>query len=146
MRSATKYILLLIVLLFSTNTAFAQKGKTKPKSSKYEMQGPFCNGLARVKTADKKWGFIDTTGNVVVPPKYNEVTNFNEGLARVRLGQKWGLIDTKGTILRKPTFNFIGEFVDGVAKVLLEGEEYYMNKEGMRCDKNGKKVVGGEEY
>ena len=71
----TKHIYFLLIILFSATTSFAQKGKTKPKSSKYEFQGPYCNGLARVKTAEKKWGFIDTTGNVVVAPKYNEVTN-----------------------------------------------------------------------
>ena len=148
MKIKTKHFYFLFIILFSVSISFAQKGKgkTKPKSSKYEFQGPFCNGLARVKTAEKKWGFIDTTGNVVVAPKYNEVTNFSDGLARVRIGQRWGLIDTKGAILRKPTFQFIGEFVDGVAKVLLEGKEYYMNKEGMRCDKNGKPVVNGEDY
>lgn len=141
-----KHFYFILIILFSVSNSFAQKGKTKPKSSKYEFQGPFCNGLARVKTAEKKWGFIDTTGNVVVAPKYNEVTNFNDGLARVRVGQRWGLIDTKGTVLRKPTFQFIGEFVEGVAKVLVEGKEYYMNKEGMRCDKNGKPVVNGQDY
>lgn len=144
MKLLTKYIFVLLAFLFVANHSFAQKGKSKPKSSKYEFQGPYFNGLARVKTAEKKWGFIDTTGNVVVPPKYNEVTNFTDGLARVRIGQRWGLIDTKGAVLRKPTFQSIGEFVDGVAKVLLEGEEYYINKEGMRCDKNGKHVVNGE--
>lgn len=145
MNAAAKYILFILVLFFSADV-FAQKGKTKPKPSKYEFQGPYCNGLARVKNAQKKWGFIDTTGGVVVPLKYNEVTNFVDGLATVRVGQKWGLIDTKGTVLRKPTFQSIGVFVNGVAKVLLEGEEYYMNTEGMRCDKNGKPVVNGQDY
>ena len=116
----------------------------KTNFSQITFQKHYCNGLARVKTAEKKWGFIDTTGNVVVAPKYNEVTNFNDGLARVRIGQRWGLIDTKGTVLRKPTFQSIGEFVNGVAPVLLEGKEYYINTEGMRCDKNGKHVVNGE--
>lgn len=136
----------LFILLFSASCAFAQKGKSKSKTqpkSGYDYKGPYYEGLARVKTK-LKWGFVDSTGNVVVPLKYNEVTNFDGGVARVRVGTKWGLIDNKGTVLRKPTFDAIGEFVNGVAKVLLEGEEYYMNKEGMRCDKNGKPVVNGD--
>lgn len=144
MKSKTKYIFFLFILLFSATSTFAQKGKSKPKKkSGYDFQGPYYEGLARVKTK-LKWGFIDSTGNVVVPLKYNEVTNFDGGVAKVRVGTKWGLIDNKGTVLRKPTFDGIGEFVNGVAKVLLEGEEYYMNKEGMRCDKNGKPVVNGD--
>lgn len=138
-----KYFLFLFVFILSTST-FAQKRKSKPKAqSGYDYKGPYYEGLARVKTK-LKWGFVDSTGNVVVPLKYNEVTNFDGGVAKVRVGTKWGLIDNKGTVLRKPTFDAIGEFVNGVAKVLLEGEEYYMNKEGMRCDKNGKPVVNGD--
>lgn len=140
-----KYLLLIFVFILSASSMVAQKGKSKPKakSSGYDFQGPYYEGLARVKTK-LKWGFIDSTGNVVVPLKYNEVTNFDGGVAKVRVGTKWGLIDNKGTVLRKPTFQSIGEFVNGVAKVLLEGEEYYMNTEGMRCDKNGKHVVQGD--
>lgn len=143
-----KYFLLIFVFILSTFSTFAQKGKSKTKSktqpkSGYDYKGPYYEGLARVKTK-LKWGFVDSTGNVVVPLKYNEVTNFDGGVAKVRVGTKWGLIDNKGTVLRKPTFDAIGEFVNGVAKVLLEGEEYYMNKEGMRCDKNGKPVVNGD--
>lgn len=141
-----KYFLLIFVFILSTFSTFAQKGKSKSKTqpkSGYDYKGPYYEGLARVKTK-LKWGFVDSTGNVVVPLKYNEVTNFDGGVAKVRVGTKWGLIDNKGTVLRKPTFDAIGEFVNGVAKVLLEGEEYYMNKEGMRCDKNGKPVVNGD--
>src|SRR3989344_4411812 len=120
MKSKTKYVFFLFILLFSATSTFAQKGKSKSKAqpkSGYDYKGPYYEGLARVKTK-LKWGFVDSTGNVVVPLIYN-----------------------KGTVLRKPTFDAIGEFVNGVAKILLEGEEYYMNKEGMRCDKNGKPVV-----
>ena len=96
--------ILLLALLLGSITGFAQKGKTKEKTgvtAKYDMAGPFCNGLARVKTKNK-WGYIDTTGNVVVPPKYNEVENFSDGIARVRIGQKWGLIDTTGKEINIP--------------------------------------------
>lgn len=122
---------------FAINCSYAQKKEPKQKTgvtAKYDYAGPFCNGLSKVKLA-KKWGYIDTTGNVVVPLKYNEVESFSEGIARVRLGQKWGLIDASGRELIKPTFDAILEFVNGKAKVLLNGQEYFMNKEGIRVDK-----------
>ncbi|MCX6296234.1 MAG: WG repeat-containing protein [Bacteroidetes bacterium] len=134
MKSQSKYVYFLLILLFSATNSFAQKGKSKPKSSKYDFQGAYFEGIARVKM-EHKWGFIDTTGNVIIPPKYNEVTNFSGGLAKVRMGQKWGLVDTKGTVIIKPTFDAILDFVDGKAKVLLNGEEYYMNREGQRVGK-----------
>ena len=94
--------------------------------------GSFNQGLAKVKK-EKKWGFIDTTGNVVVKSKYNEVENFSDGSARVRLGQKWGLVDTTGAEIIKPTFDWIYDYdANGVAKVKLNGMEYYMDKRGQR--------------
>ena len=97
------------------------------------MVGPVCNGIMRVKL-NHKWGFIDTTGNVVVAPKYNEVTNFSYGVARVRVGRKWGLIDTAGKIIIKIECDFIGNFIDGVAKVMIDGVEYYTNTKGIRVE------------
>ena len=136
MKTQLKYFLFLI-LFFTVNSSFAQKkGEHKEKTgvaAKYEMVGPVCNGIMRVKL-NHKWGFIDTTGNVVVAPKYNEVTNFSYGVARVRVGRKWGLIDTAGKIIIKIECDFIGNFIDGVAKVMIDGVEYYTNTKGIRVE------------
>src|ERR1044072_4288455 len=131
-------LLIAAFLLFcSADASFAQKGKTKEKTgvtAKYDYAGPFCQGVARVKL-NKKWGYIDTTGNVLIPPKYTEVENFSDGIARVRTGTKWGLVDISGKEITTPAFDAIFEFVNGKALVLLNGEKYYMNREGQRVDK-----------
>jgi len=129
MKLHLKHFLLALILLFVASGSYAQKGKSK--SSKYDYQGPYCDGLARVKT-NQKWGFVDTTGNVVVPPKYNQVENFVDGLAKVRTGQRWGLVDKTGAVIIKPTFEWIYDFNDGIAKVKIDGEEYYMDRNGQR--------------
>ena len=129
-----RFIYFFFIMFWSVNISFAQKGKSKEKTgpgSKYEIVGPICNGITRVRL-NHKWGFIDTTGNVVVSPKYNEVTNFSYGVARVRNGRKWGLIDTKGAILIKVECDFIGDFADGVAKVMIDGQTYYTDTNGVR--------------
>jgi hypothetical protein len=131
MKLQLKHFLFALILLFVATGSYAQKGKSKPKSSKYDYQGPYCDGLARVKI-NQKWGFIDTTGNVVVPPKYNQVENFVDGLAKVRTGQRWGLVDKTGAVIIKPTFEWIYDFNDGIAKVKIDGEEYYMDRNGQR--------------
>ena len=74
------------------------------------------NGLAAVKK-DGKWGYIDTTGAVVIPFQYNYAYSFSEGKAVVSLGEgrtgtnwegeeitEWpmGLIDEQGR--RKQAF------------------------------------------
>ena len=120
-------------LIFSQNS-FAQKGTKKEKTgplAKYDYAGPFYEGLARIKL-EKKWGFADSTGNVVVKPKYNEVENFKDGLAKVRTDTKWGLVDKSGNEVIKPTFDAIYEFINDRAMVLLNGEKYYMNRQGQR--------------
>ncbi len=134
MLSKIKYVYFFLIFLFCFNSSFAQKTKNKVPS-KYEIQGPYCNGLARVKM-NKKWGFIDTTGGVVVPLKYDEVCNFSEGLAKVRIkkngssGGGWGLIDTKGQVIVKPMFDWIYDFENGKAKVKADGEEGYIDRNG----------------
>ncbi len=124
----TIYLILILAFAFDANSAFAQK-KTE-KSSKYEIQGPFCNGRAKV-CSDHKWGYIKKDGSVVVKPKYIQAENFDEGLARVRSVKGWGLIDTTGNVVLMTEFNYISEFVDGKAKVrMITGEETYINTKG----------------
>jgi len=42
---------------------------------------------------DGKWGFIDETGKLCIPFKYDIVYGFTEGLAAVWLNGKGGFID-----------------------------------------------------
>ena len=45
---------------------------------------------------DCKWGYIDGTGQYVIPPRYDATILFVNGLAPVALDGKWGVIDTTG--------------------------------------------------
>lgn len=44
----------------------------------------FVNGRCAFETAEHKWGAIDTNGNIVIEPKYDEVVIFTEDYAIVR--------------------------------------------------------------
>ena len=46
-----------------------------------------------------KWGFIDTTGKVVINFQYDEAWEFSSGRAAVRKGEKWGYIDKNGKLV-----------------------------------------------
>ena len=71
---------------------------------------------------DIKWGFVDRQGNEIVPPRYDEVWDFSDGLAVVRLGgewdfarqrwygARWGLVDTQGNEIVPPQFDGIVRF------------------------------------
>jgi len=130
MKYNIKCLYLFCIFIFASNFAFGQRHHKPVVSKKYEYQGPFCNGLARVKL-NRKWGYIDTTGALIVSPKYDEVENFSEGLARVRVTQKgWGLINTSGIEIVKPMFQWIYDFQNGKAKVKAGGQEGYIDRNG----------------
>ncbi len=50
-------------------------------------------GIIKVKN---KLGCIDSAGNLIVEPKYDEITAFKDGFATVRIGNAWGMINKKG--------------------------------------------------
>ncbi len=58
----------------------------------------FSEGLAAINKLDK-WGFIDTTGNVVISRKFNDIGSsggFHEGFACVLFENKWIFINKAG--------------------------------------------------
>lgn len=68
--------------------------------------GTFSEGLCNVYKFESsfwgsncKYGFIDTTGVIVIPLIYDSIKPFSEGYAAVKLKNKWGYIDRKGNIL-----------------------------------------------
>ena len=46
-----------------------------------------------------KYGYVDKTGKVIIPIKYQSVYNFSEGLAMVKLNNRWGAIDKTGEVV-----------------------------------------------
>ncbi len=133
MKPIYKYIYSILIFVFISSIAFAQK-ENKTKSTKYDFQGAYFNGLARIKQ-NHKWGFVNKDGKEVVKPKYNEEENFSDGLARVRRERKWGLVDTTGTEIVTPMFDWIYDFENGKAKVTLMGQEAYINRQGQKVNK-----------
>lgn len=45
---------------------------------------------------DRKWGFIDEAGKIVIEPQFDRCSSFVQGLARVRMDGKFGYIDKRG--------------------------------------------------
>lgn len=84
------------------------------------------------------WGYIDKTGEIVVPGKYTLAYDFSEGLAAVRIGEypndKWGYINVAGEEVVPCIYDDAGAFSEGIAAVMGHGN--------WGCiDKTGKEVV-----
>ena len=69
-------------------------------NSKYSSFGSFCDGLAPVKDAfSGKWGYINTSGEEVIPCRYDFAHYFTDGYAGVEKDDKFGLIDKAGNLV-----------------------------------------------
>lgn len=75
------------------------------------------------------WGFIDKTGNTVIPFKYAAAGNFGSGLAPVaKLNDSednyiWGFVDKAGQTKIPFNYDYAGSFSEGVA-VVARNEKY----------------------
>ena len=74
------------------------KGEIVATYSRIHEVQCFSEGLAAVKI-DKKWGYINTAGEVVISPKYDEVRTFEDGLALVENKGYWGVINSAGELI-----------------------------------------------
>ena len=79
------------------------------------------------------------TGDVVIPLKYDWVSNFREGLAAVEIEGKWGFIDKSGNEVVPLKYGYADEFSEGLACVSLTNK-YKKDKYGF-IDKSGNEVV-----
>lgn len=102
------------------------------KNWKIVIEGPFTaatsfsDGLAAVQEGYAKWGFIDSTGTVVIPYRYTkEPKPFSNGRTFVQgTNGNWGIIDKEGNLITEPVYNTIYPFNSGVAVVSRVSERW----------------------
>jgi biopolymer transport protein ExbD len=62
----------------------------------------------------KKWGFKNIKGETVINEQFDEVLQFTDGVAKVRVGDKWGAIDKKGNFIITPQYDVLSYDSDGL--------------------------------
>lgn len=67
------------------------------------------------------YGYIDSTGQVIIPPKYKSAGEFSEGLAPVRENGYYGYIDESGKYVISPQYDYAEKFINGFAKINNNG-------------------------
>jgi len=101
----------------------------------YDKAENFSEGLAAVmieENYNKKWGFIDTKGKMVIPTTYKlKPGRFKEGLAAVRIGDnesdyEMTYIDKTGKRMMEPKRWNLNEFNNGFAWVGTGCEKLYV--------------------
>lgn len=109
------------------------------KMYNYKYSGRFCDGLAWVENEHFNEGFIDKSGNEVIPcqGKYS-YRSFREGLAAFYGTYDWGFIDKSGNVVfsKKGHLKGVLSFSEGLAVV--------RDRDVDRCffvDKTGKVII-----
>jgi hypothetical protein len=81
----------------------------------------FHEGLARIGRS-YLYGYIDTTGKVVIEPQYATATDFANGVAIVSKNQKYGVINADGTVAIPLEYDRLSSdvpFPEGPARCVL---------------------------
>jgi len=119
---------------------FAWSRKTAHRSFERALSATVILALAAILTTcnlrpisrSLTWyGYMDTTGQIVIPMKFRNAMQFSEGLAAVQVDGKWGYIDQKGQFVIEPRFLTARDFKQGRAKVEVEPDRWcYIDRTG----------------
>ncbi len=88
-------------------------------------------GLAYV-SSNRKWGYIDTYGNIAIPLTFDFADSFSQGLAVVKVNGKYGYIDTSGNMVIQPQFEHAFTFREGLAVVEVNRKYGCIDRQGNR--------------
>lgn len=64
-----------------------------------------------------KWGYVDSTGAVIIPIKYDAADEFHDGFAAVEQNKLKALIDSKGKLVTDFKYEYINPFSEDLAVV-----------------------------
>lgn len=98
MKRLNIHFLLLVIALIVPFATYSQR---------ISWDTVLCEGLKGFET-NGKWGFKDSTGMVIIKPRFDAVLWFSEGLCPVKIKDKWGIGGTHHhDYLHTVLFNFI---------------------------------------
>ena len=112
-----KYIHPSILLLICLTISFASSVGAQEKQS---------SDLFKIKV-DKKYGFIDKTGKIVIEPQFQGVDDFSDGLAKIYTSGEFdtAYIDETGKIVIEPKFDIGSNFSEGFAWVGFDPQKTF---------------------
>ena len=128
-----------VVMENTAPAAIDKKGELKFSLQDAEKVNIFKNGLAAYsivnEEGEKRWGFVDTEGKVIINPQFSAVSNFSDGKCGVMDSEgKWGFIDKEGKIIINYQFEGASNFKNGKCVVTSA------NKKGL-IDKDGRYII-----
>ncbi|MGN0555175.1 MAG: WG repeat-containing protein, partial [Candidatus Fimenecus sp.] len=103
------------------STYVSRDGK-RLTSLTFDYTNSFSEGLACVGIVGKGWGFIDESGELVIPPVYDQADDFKDGKAKVKRDGKYFFVDKTGREFEiaaglDRNYQEIGELCEGFCRV-----------------------------
>lgn len=78
----------------------------------------------------ERWGYLDASGAVSIPPQFVAAFGFSEGRAAVVVEDRFGYVDTTGALVIAPQFEQAGRFASGLAPVCVDGRWGFVDRDG----------------
>ncbi|HET6226551.1 MAG TPA: WG repeat-containing protein, partial [Bacteroidia bacterium] len=111
----------------------------------------FCNAQTTDRSLfliqqNDKFGFINSTGKVIIPPQFLNAENFSEGLAAVRVKGTYGYIDASGHFTIPAIYDYAQPFSEGVALVHQNDHSFFINQKGEKLFEASYPLVNSFEH
>lgn len=91
----------------------------------------YLSPAAIIQNGTKKWGYIDTLGQWIVTPRFDDAKDFSEGLAGVKVDGFWGFINHSGQFVIPPQFSDVYDYSEGLVGVFDKEKKFeYIDKVG----------------
>jgi hypothetical protein len=103
------------------------------------------NILLPLKNLNEKFGFVDTLGNWVISPQYDDANYFNEGFAAVCKNDSCFYIDKEGNKTSNYYFEEVENYKDGIAIVKKDNIYYLVNRSGQLISKGYQDISESSE-
>ena len=108
----------------------SQETKDLAISTSFSVAGDFFSDLAPAQLPGGQYGFINTSGDFVIDPRFDFASAFSENLAAVRDDGLWGYVSTDGEVVIDLRFSDARSFSENLAAVETHEGWVYINKGG----------------
>ena len=98
------------------------------------------NGLIAIEAANRKWGFCDVKGKLILPFKYDYAFAFVRDKVVVMMGEKFGVINEKGVVMMPFKFNDLYPVGDQLLVTRIDSKDGATSNYGS-IDYQGKQLV-----
>lgn len=127
-------------LWFETASSIPQTTINNVIRAESEGLTAFVSDVLVNKRKERRWGYRDSNGKVVIKPQFVSAGNFKENRAAVSIirdddnsrEEKWGFIDKTGNMVIRPRYSIMpSPFDSGLSMVMdKEGNGYYIDAQG----------------